>query len=94
MLMARPQMEGQHYELLLCGIPRRAGHVVLGRDYRGWRSRSLGDAASRSALRGCRMPPFELAPFDMLDTAKIALLADVNPAQKGVFAMTPLKRPC
>ena len=40
------------------------------------------------------MPPFELAPFEMLDTAKIALLADVNPAQKGVFAMTPLKRPC
>ena len=24
---------------------------------------------------GCRMPPFELAPFDMLDTAKTALLA-------------------
>ena len=38
--------------------------------------------------RGCRMPPSELAPFDMLDAAKAALLADVNPAQKGVFAVT------
>jgi hypothetical protein len=43
---------------------------------------------------GCRMPPFELAPFDMLDAAKTALLADVNPAQKGVFAVTPLNGPC
>src|SRR6266699_3808590 len=47
-------MEGQHNEVLLCGIPRRTGHVVLGRDYGGWRTRSLGDAASRSALS--RMP--------------------------------------
>src|SRR5437764_12819529 len=45
-------MEEQHYEVLLCGIPRRTGHVVLGRDYGGWRTRSLGDASSRSALSG------------------------------------------
>lgn len=35
--------------------------------------------------RGCRMPPSELSPFDRHDLAKTALLADVNPAQKGVF---------
>jgi hypothetical protein len=44
--------------------------------------------------RGCRMPPFELVPFDMVDAAKATLLADVNPAQKGVFAVTPLNGPC
>ena len=43
---------------------------------------------------GCRMPPFGLTSFDMLDAAKTALLADVNPAQKGVFAVTPLNGPC
>ena len=43
--------------------------------------------------RGCRMPPRELSPFDMRDPAKAALLADVNPAQKGVFAVTALNDP-
>ena len=43
--------------------------------------------------RGCRMPPSELSPFDMHDTAKTALIADVNPAQKGVFAVAALNEP-
>src|SRR5438067_5057534 len=63
MLMARRQMEVQQYELLLCGIPRCAGHVVLGRDYRGWRSRSLGDVASRSALWGMPDAALRISAF-------------------------------